>query len=150
MNNGSDKIYLGNCREKSRRNGDKFLTGLIALDDIDAEALSDYIFVGNNGKRYLRIVINPYQEGANQYGNTHSISVDTFKPDASRGSGGNSNNSGYGNNAPRNNYSGNNRSGSYEGNNHQSRSYDGLPNDNDYNNNRSSQNDDYAGYDLEQ
>lgn len=75
------KIYLGNGREKTRKSGDKFLTASICLDDVE-NVPDEHIEKGNNGKRYLRIVINPYKDGPNQYGNTHSVAVDTFKPNS--------------------------------------------------------------------
>lgn len=74
------KIYLGNGREKKRQNGDSFITASICIDDIQ-NLKDEHISVAENGKRYVKICINPYREGANQYGNTHSISVDTYKPE---------------------------------------------------------------------
>jgi hypothetical protein len=73
------KIYLGNLQEKSRQSGDKFLVGSICLDDIE-KVSSEQIQRGKNGKRYLKVVISAYRNGANAYGNTHSVSLDTFKP----------------------------------------------------------------------
>jgi hypothetical protein len=35
----------------------------------------------------LKIIISPYKNGANEYGNTHSVAVDTYKHPA-RDSGG--------------------------------------------------------------
>jgi hypothetical protein len=78
QNKVSSKIYLGNCQERSRVNGDKYLTGSICLDDI-ASVPEEHIQKGKNGKRYLQIIVNPYISGANAYGNTHSVAVNTFK-----------------------------------------------------------------------
>ncbi len=72
------KMYLGNLQEKTWPNGEKFLTGTICLDDVE-KVPAEHIQEWKNGKRYLRIIVNPYKSGANQYGNTHSVSVDTFK-----------------------------------------------------------------------
>lgn len=165
MNNGNDKIYLGNCKEKHRRNGDKFLTGLINLDAIDGEALADHIFVGDNGNRYLRIIINPYAGGPNHFGQTHSIAVDVFKPDGSRGN--NQSQSGnYGNNSRSSNNSygnsrsnsaneghyGNSRSNSSNAgnfsNNRSGSTWGSGHSDSEYNQNRSSDDDQYNDYDL--
>jgi hypothetical protein len=74
------KIYLGNGREKKRQNGDSFITASICIDDIE-KLNEEHISRAENGKRYVKICINPYRDGANQYGNTHSISVDTYKPE---------------------------------------------------------------------
>lgn len=73
------KIYLGNLQEKARQSGDKFLTGSLCLTDI-ANIPKEHIQKGNNNKDYVRVIINPYKNGANEYGNTHSVSIDTFKP----------------------------------------------------------------------
>jgi hypothetical protein len=73
------KIYLGNLQEKSRISGDKFLTGSVCLDDIE-NVPNEHIQKGKNSKRYLKIIISPYKNGANEYGNTHSVAVDTYKP----------------------------------------------------------------------
>lgn len=73
------RYWLGNAKEKERQSGDKFLVGSICLDDLESVP-KELISVAKNGKRYLRIVINPYMNGANEYGNTHGIRVDTFKP----------------------------------------------------------------------
>jgi hypothetical protein len=73
------KMYLGNLQEKTRLSGDKFLAGSLCIDDME-NVPEEHIQKGTNGKRYMRIIINPYRDGANEYGNTHSIAVDTYKP----------------------------------------------------------------------
>ena len=80
------KIYLGNLQEKSRATGDKFLTGSVCLNEIE-NVPDEHIQRGKNGKRYLKIIISPYRNGANEYGNTHSVAVDTYK-NPTRDSGG--------------------------------------------------------------
>jgi hypothetical protein len=70
-------IYLANFQENSHESGDKFLTGTICLDDI--EGAKEYIHKAKNGKRYLRVIINPFKDGVNEYDNTHSMSVDKYK-----------------------------------------------------------------------
>lgn len=80
------KIYLGNGKEKIRQNGDKFLICSICLDDLE-KVPQKHIEMGKNGKKYLHFVAMPYKDGANQYGNTHSLSVDTFKPGKTNGDG---------------------------------------------------------------
>ena|ERR1700741_1995681 len=74
-----NKMYFGNFREKFRQSGDKFLTGFICLDDIQ-KVPEDLIMV-RNGKRFIKVVINPFVDGVNEHGNTHSCLLDdTFKP----------------------------------------------------------------------
>lgn len=99
QNNGSEqKIYLGNGKQKQRKQGDSFITATICVDDFESDTTQAHVFTGKNGKRYLKIVINPFRDGANQYGNTHSISVDTFRPEPNGQNGnGNGNYRGNGN-----------------------------------------------------
>jgi hypothetical protein len=76
---------MGNLTEKQRKSGDKFLVGSICLDDIEAIP-AEHISLGKNKdgkqKRYVKIIVNPYRDGKNQYGNTHSVKVDTYRPRA--------------------------------------------------------------------
>ena len=71
--------YLGNLQEKKRQSGDKYLIGTLCVDDIENVSV-EHIQTARNGKRYIRVIVNPYKNGANEYGNTHSIAVDTYKP----------------------------------------------------------------------
>ena len=72
------KIYLGNGMERKRSGGDPFFTGTFCVDDID-KIPDEHIQVGKNGKRYIKWILSPYRQGANEYGHTHSFAVDTFK-----------------------------------------------------------------------
>lgn len=74
------KIYLGNGTERKRNGGDKFITGSLCIDDIE-KIPEQFIQKGRNGKRYFKYILSPYRQGANEYGNTHSFAVDTYKPD---------------------------------------------------------------------
>lgn len=78
-NKTTPKIYLGNLQEKVRKSNDRFLVGMICLDDIE-NLPKEHIHKYKSGKRFVKVIINPYRDGANQYGNTHSMAVDTFKP----------------------------------------------------------------------
>ena len=73
-----ERIYLGNAQEKTRKDSTKFLVGSLCLDDI--EAIDEkHITYANNKKRYVKVLISPLRNGPNDYGSTHSISVDTYK-----------------------------------------------------------------------
>ena len=87
---GQKKMYLANIQEKSRKTGEIFFTGSLCLDDVESVP-KEHIFTGKNGKRYVKFIINPYKDGANQYGNTHNMAVDTFKPDQNKSNYNNSN-----------------------------------------------------------
>jgi hypothetical protein len=80
-NNAESKIYLGNGFEKERSNGDKFISASLCFDDIMNKIPDEHLKMAKNGKRYFKICINPYRDGANEYGNTHSIQLDTYKPE---------------------------------------------------------------------
>lgn len=70
----SDKIYCGS----GKRIGTYGTVAIsVCLDDIPAE----YKRKGNNGKTYVSLNVNEKRE-ADQYGKTHSVTVDTWKPDA--------------------------------------------------------------------
>lgn len=66
-----EKIYIGSGIEKFDGN---LIEGSVCLSDIPKEHISEY-----KGKKYLRIKVQKKKE-QDQYGKTHSIMVDTFKP----------------------------------------------------------------------
>ena len=78
-NQSQKKIYLANIQEKTRKTGEVFFTGTLCLDEVESVP-AEHIITGKNGKRYVKFIINPYKEGANQYGNTHNMALDTYKP----------------------------------------------------------------------
>lgn len=78
------KIFLGNGQEKIRRMDSKtFYTGTMCYDDI-LKIPGEHLKLAKNGKRYFKWILNPYIDGPNEYGNTHSLAVDTFKPDVDK------------------------------------------------------------------
>lgn len=79
-NDAVKKFYFGNGQEKTRQNGQNFIVGSLCYDDI-MNIPKEYLVEAKNGKRYFKVVVNPFYEGVNQYGNTHSFQVDTFKPE---------------------------------------------------------------------
>jgi hypothetical protein len=69
----SNKLFCG----RGKRFGQYGSISLsICLDDLPSE----YITTGNNGKRYIKINVNEKRE-ADEWGNTHSVEVDTWKAD---------------------------------------------------------------------
>jgi hypothetical protein len=78
------KIFLGNGQEKIRRKDGKiFNVGTMCYDDI-LKIPAEHLRMAKNGKRYFKWILNPYIDGPNEYGNTHSLAVDTFKPDVDK------------------------------------------------------------------
>lgn len=70
----SNKIYCGRGKRFGQYNT---ISVSICLDDIPIE----YITTSKNGKRYVKVNVNEKRE-ADDWGNTHSVEVDTWKPDA--------------------------------------------------------------------
>jgi len=68
--------YLGNLREKFRKNGDSFFPGMVCVDDF--EKIPPEYIVKKGGKRYVKVIVNKYINGVNEHGNTHSLAVDTY------------------------------------------------------------------------
>ena len=69
----ADKIFCGRGKRFGRYNA---ISLSICLDDLPKE----YITTGKNGKRYIKLNVNEKRE-ADEWGNTHSVEVDTWKPD---------------------------------------------------------------------
>ncbi len=70
----NDRIYCG--KGKQGKYGVKLN---ICLDDIPAE----HTTTGKNGKRYARLELKESRK-PDDYGNTHYVEVDTWKPDGQR------------------------------------------------------------------
>lgn len=73
MEEKAKKIYCGNGKQK--QNG-KLVSISINLDKIPAE----FIKPGKNGGRYVNLDVWA-NDNEDQYGNSHAISVNTWKPD---------------------------------------------------------------------
>jgi len=74
----ADKIYCGS----GRAFGNYGQIGLnICLSDLPHEHITEY-----NGKKYIKLKVSPRKE-TDKRGNTHSIEVDTWKPQQKPNSG---------------------------------------------------------------
>ena len=71
----ADKIYLGNGTEKFDGDVVDFSINLTKL----REEASDFIFE-YNGQEYIKLKSGRKRNGADDYGKTHYIEVNTFKP----------------------------------------------------------------------
>ena len=67
-----EKIYCGSGKKSQQYD---IINLNICVSDIPKEHIQD----GGNGKKYVRLNVSAKRE-ADKYGNTHSISVDTWKP----------------------------------------------------------------------
>ena len=69
----NDKIYCGRGKTFGQYGT---ISVSICLDDIPAEYITKS---DKNGKRYVKINVDAKRE-ADDYGNTHTVTVDTWKP----------------------------------------------------------------------
>jgi len=70
-----EKIYVGSGTSKFDGN---LVSCSICLSDLPSEHIFEY-----NGKKYIKLNVQKKKE-ADQYGKTHSVSVDTWKPEAKK------------------------------------------------------------------
>lgn len=68
----SEKIYVGSGTSKF--DGDQVACSL-CLTDLPQEHMFEY-----NGKKYIKLIVQKKRE-ADQYGKTHYVAVDTWKPE---------------------------------------------------------------------
>tara|TARA_B100001093_G_scaffold248555_1_gene237964 strand:- start:2139 stop:2408 length:270 start_codon:yes stop_codon:yes gene_type:complete len=75
----AEKIYVGNGVEKF--DGD-MVSVSINLTKLGKEA-SNFMFE-YNGEKYIKLNVCKNRDGANEYGKTHYLAVDTYKPDPAK------------------------------------------------------------------
>ena len=68
-----EKIYVGNGTSKFDGN---MISCSVCLTDLPQEHMFEY-----NGKKYIKLNVSAKREGADEYGKTHYLAVDTFKPE---------------------------------------------------------------------
>jgi len=71
----SENIYVGNGTEKFDGDLIEFSLNLSKL-----KAAAEHIFEFN-GEKYIKLKVCKNRDGANQYGKTHYVQVNTFKPE---------------------------------------------------------------------
>ena len=78
------KIFIGTGKKKEFSNGGSIINASICIDDL-LQHVNEFQTVSNgNGKKYLRLNIGSRKE-ADNYGNTHYIQIDTWKPEPQQG-----------------------------------------------------------------
>lgn len=73
------KIYCGKGKVISTNNG-SFEKINICIDEIPVE----HMFKAKNGKRYVNLLVSEMRQ-PDERGNTHTVSVDTWKPSKQSG-----------------------------------------------------------------
>ena len=75
----SDKVYCGNAKNHNFSDGGSVLNVMLDIDVL-AHNFKQYGFTTEQGKRKMKIKIHENRE-VDRYGNTHSVTVDTWKPE---------------------------------------------------------------------
>jgi len=68
-----EKIYVGNGVSKF---DGQMVSVSVCLSDLPKEHMFEY-----NDKRYIKLNVSAKRDGADDYGKTHYVTVDTFKPE---------------------------------------------------------------------
>ncbi|QDP66287.1 MAG: hypothetical protein Unbinned6224contig1000_8 [Prokaryotic dsDNA virus sp.] len=71
-----EKIYVGSGTSKFDGN---LISCSICLSDLPQEHMFEY-----NGKKYIKVNVSAKRDGADDYGKTHYVAIDTFKPEAKK------------------------------------------------------------------
>lgn len=74
-----DKIFCGSGKKKEFQNGGSITTLSLDLDAL-INNFEEYGFTTQAGKRIIKVKASSKRE-VDQYGNTHSAEIDTWKPD---------------------------------------------------------------------
>ena len=77
MNKTTDRIYVGNGVEKFDGDLIEFSVNLTKLGTVAKDHIFDY-----NNEKFIKLKIAKMRE-TNEYGKTHYVEVNTFKPDLS-------------------------------------------------------------------
>lgn len=68
-----EKIYVGNGTSKFDGN---MISCSVCLTDLPQEHMFEY-----NGKKYIKLNVSAKRDGEDEYGKTHYLAVDTYKPE---------------------------------------------------------------------
>ena len=77
----ANKIYVANGKTKTFENGSSVVKFALNLNDLGNA--KEY-FYEMNGTKYINLEIGKKYVSPDKYGKTHSVYVDTFKPDANK------------------------------------------------------------------
>lgn len=82
-----EKIYCNksSAKKKEFNNGGYIINAMLDLDELE-EHFKSYGFTTKENRRKLKVSIGTRRE-PDQFGNTHNIEVDTWKPDGNSNSG---------------------------------------------------------------
>lgn len=75
----SEKIYIGNGKRRTFDNGGEIISITITLDGLK-KYFDLYGFTTDAGKKKIRLDVSKRRE-PDKYGNTHTVTINTWKPD---------------------------------------------------------------------
>lgn len=73
----ADKNYVGSGRKNEQYD---LINFSVCLSDIPADDVFEY-----NGKKYCKLTIGSKKDGVDQYGKSHSVWVNDYKPEQTEG-----------------------------------------------------------------
>jgi len=73
MKTMADKNYVGSGRKNDQYD---LINFSVCLSDIPGDDVFEY-----NGKKYVKLTIGSKKDGVDQYGKSHSVWVNDYKPD---------------------------------------------------------------------
>lgn len=78
------KIFIGSGKKKEFSNGGSIINASICVDDLLQHAEEFQTVSNGNGKKYIKLKIGSRKQ-ADNFGNTHFIEIDTWKPEPQQG-----------------------------------------------------------------
>lgn len=75
-----DKIFCGSGKKREFNNGGSITQVMFNLDVLN-KYFEQYGFTTDQGKKMIKVDVATLRNGPDQYGKTHSVSIDTWKPD---------------------------------------------------------------------
>ena len=76
----SEKIYIGTAKEKTFDDGGSIVDIMLSLDGMK-EHFENYGFITDKGMHKIKLILSKRRE-EDQYGNTHYITLNTWKPES--------------------------------------------------------------------
>lgn len=76
----SEKIYIGTAKEKIFDDGGSIIDIMLSLDGMK-EHFEKYGFITDKGMHKIKLILSKRRE-PDQYGNTHYVTLNTWKPES--------------------------------------------------------------------
>ena len=76
----TEKIYIGTAKKKEFDDGGSIINIMLSLDGM-GEHFKNYGFITDKGMHKIKLIVSERRE-EDQFGNTHYVTIDTWKPTA--------------------------------------------------------------------